>query len=280
MKLTVQTAALNQALGVVARMTNTRASLPVLANVLLEAQNDSLRLSATNLETSVSVTVRAKVESHGALMVPGRTLADIAKILPDGPVSLDIATNNRLLVRANGQTSRLAGIPAEEFPPLPEADGDPILTLQVEELQAIARTVAFAASKDDARPVLTGVLFQQDVLAASDGFRLAETHLGNDSATKGSHIVPAGVFADLARIATGAVQVYITSRSQIVFIGDSLLYAAALIEGTFPDYHNIIPARSDTTVQIAVDDLIPVLKAALVFGREAADKVDVEIVPG
>ncbi|HET7010374.1 MAG TPA: DNA polymerase III subunit beta [Anaerolineales bacterium] len=281
---------LARGLSIVARAVAARSTLPVLANVLLATDNGRLRLTATNLEMGISCWIGAKIEDEGATTAPARTLVDLVNTLPNDRVDMDLVVRTQTLnVRCGSFNNDLKCIDAQEFPPLPQASEDEGLTLNVDDLKEMIAQVAFAASTDDARPVLTGVLLDVEdgrmTLAAADGFRLSvrTAHLSTPGVRLRA-IVPARALAELARILGDGDEtvsmVMPANRGQVVFRSKNVELVSQLIEGNFPDYQGIIPTTRATRTVLPTASFLKACKAADIFAREAAHSARLRITPG
>ena len=178
MKVTVLQENLAHGLSVVSRAVSPRSTLPVLSNVLVATDEGRLRFSATNLELGITCWIDAKIEEEGSTTVPARTFVDLVGTLPAEQVSLSLDSQGQVLnVRAGTSTTDIKCIDAQEFPPLPVVDLNGAIPLNVADFKEMITQVAFAASVDEARPVLMGVLLNVDkeaiIMAAADGFRLS-----------------------------------------------------------------------------------------------------------
>jgi DNA polymerase-3 subunit beta len=272
---------LARGLSLVARAVATRSTLPVLGNVLLATDHGRLRLSATNLELGISCWIGAKVDEDGAITVPARTFVDLVNTLPNDAVSMDLAVRTLTLnVRCGAFNNDIKCIDAQDFPPFPSVEADSGLTLNVEDLRQMIGQVVLAASTDDARPVLTGVLIEITgntmTLAAADGFRLSvrSAQLGEKVSGTTKAIIPARALAELGRILSdGEETVTMTlppNRGQVIFRSKNVELVSQLIDGTFPDYRSIMSTSA----------LLKACKAADIFAREAAHSARLHISPG
>jgi len=289
MKLTIPQESLSDGLNVVGRAASTRATLPVLANILLKANSDgSLWLTATNLELNITCQVSCQVDKPGAITVPARTLTDLVAALSKGPVSLHLKKND-LEVAQGSAKATIKGIPAAEFPPMPEVDPSQSLQLPAAEFKALVQRVVFDASTDEYRPILTGVLvIAQDsaiTLAAADGFRLSESKLALAQPVPKSFrcVVPARAFAELARITGEAETLAIClppGRGQIVFSLPGASLVSQLIDGNYPDYLQIIPRAHATRQTANTAALLKACKQAEIFARENGKAAHLAIKPG
>ena len=289
MKLSVLQENLSQGLTTVARAVSPRSTLPVLANILVATEDGRLRLSGTNLELGITCWIGAKVIEEGATTVPARTFVDLVNTLPADRVEMELTLRTQTLnVRAGAFDNNIKCIDAQEFPPMPPADLGEGVPLEMQDLREMISQVTFAASSDDARPVLTGVLLEIDgthlTLAAADGFRLSvrRAELKAPVSSPMRAIVPARALAELARIASDE-QVHMLmppGRGQVIFRGRDLELVSQLIEGAFPDYQGIIPSSHTNRTVLSTAGFLKACKAADIFAREAAHSARLKIVPG
>ncbi len=278
-------------LSIVARAVAPRSTLPVLGNVLVATDNGRLRLSATNLELGISFWIGAKIEEEGSTTVPARTFVDLVNTLPNDTVSMELTIRNQTLnVRCGAFNNDIKCIDAQDFPPLPPSDLDDGLALDAEDLRAMIHQVTFAASTDDARPVLTGVLVEVEdktlTMAAADGFRLSvrSAQLASSAPGQISAIIPARALSELARV-LGANDESVTmslppNRGQVIFRAKDVELVSQLIDGTFPDYRGIIPNSFSSRSVLSTNAFLKACKAADIFAREAAHSARLRITPG
>lgn len=282
---------LSRGLGTVARAVAPRSTLPVLSNVLVASDKGRLRLSATNLEMGISYWIGAKIEEEGATTVPARTFVDLVNTLPNDTVLMELTVRNQTLnVRCGAFNNDIKCIDAHDFPPLPPSELDDGLDLNIEDLRKMINQVTLAASTDDARPVLTGVLVEVEgsemTFAAADGFRLSvrKATLSSAAPEPIHAIIPARALNELARIVgTGEDSVTMTmppNRGQVIFRAKDVEVVSQLIEGTFPDYRGIIPANHVTRTILPTSAFLKACKAADIFAREAAHSARVRVTPG
>lgn len=281
MKLSVVQENLHKALGNVSRVVGSRTSLPVLANVLLKTESSRLVVSATNLEIAISCSIGCKVEKEGSASVPARLLSELVAGLPSDKLQL-IATGDNLKVKTTNFESQLNGIAASEFPTTPKVAPDAVVTIPAEILVSNLAKVVVAASADESRPVLAGVLFGIEsgtlTLAATDSYRLAETKLSVKSEKDISVIVPAKTINELNRILSdNSDEVTISiGKTEIQFeIGD-ISMVSRLIEGKFPNYNQIIPTKSTTSMTLEKSELMSVVKVTSLFARESAHTIKLD----
>ena len=282
MKVTVLQENLARGLGVVAKAVSPRSTLPVLANVLIATDEGRLRLSATNLEMGITCWIPARIDEEGSTTVPARTFSDLVSTLPSDQVLLKLdPTTQTLNVRGGTSTNDIKCIDAQEFPPPAVADFDNAVQINVGDFREMIHQVAFAASSDEARPVLMGVLVQVDkdklTMAAADGFRLSVRRavLSTPSPSPVSAIVPAQALKELARVATdGEEPIYMVlpkGRGQVVFRVKDVEVVSQLIDGTFPDYQQIIPRSYKSRTLVSTASLLKACKQAEIFAREGSN---------
>jgi DNA polymerase-3 subunit beta len=291
MKITVLQENLARALGIVSRAVSPRSTLPVLANVLIATDEGRLRLSATNLELGITCWIGAKIEEEGSTTVPARTFTDLVGALSDKQIdmSLNIRTQS-LHITSGASTTDLKCIDAQEFPIMPVVDLSQGFPINVVDLKEMIQQVAFAASDDQARPVLTGVLVNlkgnKMIMAAADGFRLSvrKAELSTSIDRPITAIIPARAMTELARIATDGDQtvtfVLPPARNQVVFRLRDIEIVSQLIDGAFPDYEQIIPRRCDTRAVLSTSAFLKAVKQAEIFAREGSYIARLNLNPG
>lgn len=282
MKVTVLQENLARGLGIVSKAVSPRSTLPVLANILIASDEGRLRLSATNLEMGVTCWIPARIDEEGSTTVPARTFSDLVSTLPGDQVllKLDVPTQT-LNVRGGTSTNDIKCIDSQEFPPLPVPDFEGAVQINVGDFREMIHQVAFAASSDEARPVLMGVLVQVEkdklTMAAADGFRLSvrKAVLSTPSPAPVSAIVPAQALKELARVATdGEEPIYMVlpkGRGQVVFRVKDVEVVSQLIDGTFPDYQQIIPRSYKSRTLVSTASLLKACKQAEIFAREGSN---------
>ncbi|MFN2119826.1 MAG: DNA polymerase III subunit beta [Anaerolineales bacterium] len=282
MKASVSQEKLAHGLNLVSRAVAARSTLPVLGNVLIASDDGRLRLSATNLELGITCWIPARIEQQGSTTVPARTFSDLVSTLPAEQVLLNLDTRTQTLnVRGGTSTNDIKCIDANEFPPLPTPDMDGAVELNVADFREMIQQVAFAASADEARPVLMGVLLHVDkeklTLAAADGFRLSvrTAALSAPAPAPISAIIPARSLTELARVApdgeASLKMVVPKMRNQVVFHAKDVEVTSQLIDGTFPDYQQIIPRKHTTRTLVSTNSLLKACKQAEIFAREGSN---------
>jgi DNA polymerase-3 subunit beta len=282
MKLRVTQEKLAHALLLVGRVATSRAALPVLANVLLKAENNQLLIVATNLEIAISQTLTGKIEKTGSLTVPARLFSDYITSLPQDSVDLE-TDGAKLKIKSGSYSSTINGVSAEEFPTLPSIKGGQSFSVDAGELKNALQETVFTASNDETRPVLTGAFihtFEKQVyIASTDSYRLAQKQLETKPSKEFKLIVPANALGDVQRIigdGSGEVKIkYDDTQVQFIFQDSQLI--TRQIDGAFPEYRQLIPDKSDVSMKIDRNELLNITKVAALFARESAGSITLEV---
>jgi len=224
-----------------------RQTLPILANVLLEAEGDAMRITATDLEVGARVSMPAKVAGKGKITVSARKLSEIVKELPAAALSLKVGENATVGLRCGGVSYKLVGMVGDDFPPVVPASPSSWLTLEAKALREMLSQTAFAVSHDETRYALNGILFslqpKEVKLVATDGHRLA---VATQSITNGigpvTGIVPRKAVTEIQRVLGSGEEVQIAiTENQFILQMPNFVMTARLIEGQFPNYEAVIP---------------------------------------
>ena len=290
MKLQVTQENLSRALGTVARVANSRNALPILANILLKTVNNRLSIAATNLDIAITQHIGAKVAQEGSVTVPARLMQDFVSSLPAGVIDLELE-DNKLHIRTKDQIGQyksvINGIAADDFPVMPAIENGTKWQVLGPVLKKALQQVAFAASNDESRPVLTGVYMHTAegrlYMAATDSYRLAEKDLGptTDPAANFQLLVPVSAMHDLLRIVSDfGEDVAVThDEQQVLFQVGEVDLVARLIDGKYPDYRKLIPSTFVTKAQLKRADFINITKVSSLFARESAGSVTIKVSP-
>lgn len=281
MRLQVTQENLNRALGTVARVANTRGTLPILSNVLVKTANNRLSIAATNLDVAITHYIGAKVSDEGSVTVPARLMQEFISSLPAGVIELELE-EAKLHIVTDQYKSVVNGIAADDFPVMPAISSGQSWVIDGPQLKKGLQQVALAASGDESRPVLTGVLLQtvggKLCVAATDSYRLAEKNLGpNDQEVQ--LLVPVTAMQDLLRIVSdfeGDVKVTYDDQQVLFQVGDVDL-VARLIDGKYPDYRKLVPDSFETTAVVKRADLLNITKVSSLFARESAGSVTIQV---
>jgi DNA polymerase-3 subunit beta len=270
MKLSVSRDSLSAALQLVGRAVSTRGTLPSLGGILAIADDNGLTLRATDMELALTNTAAdAKVEQPGTVLLPGRLFADVVRSLPPGEVGLELRGEQRdVEIAAGGARFHLRTLPADDFPRLPELDGE-TARLPGRPLAETIDLVARAASRDEVRPILTGVLLQAEgttlTMVATDSYRLSVKHTELEApvAAQLEANVPARALRELARViaAADAEDVEISlARNQAVFSVAGVVLSSRLIEGQFPSWRQLIPETFEHDVRLPREEFLEITR--------------------
>jgi DNA polymerase III subunit beta len=288
MNISVMQENLARGLGVVSRAVSSRATLPVLANVLLKTEDAGLKLTATNLEIGINCWVPGKVEAEGEITVPAKLLTDLVMSLPNQRIDLQLSAKDRTLkVSCGNSRSSIKGIDADEFPVVAAIGDAPATSVGARELRDALGEVVFAAASDESRPILTGVLTKLDgqamTLAAADNYRIAVRTVATTKpvAPELSIVVPARSYAELMRILPDSddpIDITVTpNKSQVLFHVEGIDLVSRLIEGQFPNYEPVIPTGHTSRAVIDRESFLAGARRASIFARDSANIVKVEL---
>jgi DNA polymerase-3 subunit beta len=288
MKLSCLQENLSKCLGIVGRAVATRTTLPVTNNVLLATEQSRLRLSATNLEIAISCWLGSMVEEDGAITVPARLLTEFVNSLPSEKIDLALGDHTLELKCARFE-ARISGIDAEDFPPIPKITGGMTYQIEPDALRLAINQVVFATASEDTRPVLTGVCaeFEDDTLtlAAADGFRLAvhKAPLVNPAKEKVEIIIPGRSLSELNRLLADQkepIEIAVSqNKSQVLFRMKDVELVSQLIQGTFPNYRQLIPASYSTRAVVSTPEFLRATKTSAIFARDGSGIVRLQITP-
>ncbi len=281
MELSVTQENLARALGAASRVASTKTQLPILSNILLRTEGHRLMIAATNLEIASSQMIGAKIINEGAITIPARLITEFVSSLPKTTVKLKV-TDNKLSIKADGYKSTINGMVADDFPELPTINEKTAVSYSIETgllKQSIGQTV-LTASNDSTRPVLTGVFWHSHkgalYLAATDGYRLSERKL---IATKSdvSAIIPTSTLQEVLRTIDDDVNEIevLFDETQVRFRISDAEITSRLIDGNFPDYRQLIPATSESTITLPRTEFAQITKVAGLFARESGGSVTI-----
>jgi DNA polymerase III subunit beta len=274
LKLTSPRDELIRQISIVSRAASPRTTVQVLAGILLQGEAGKLHLAATDMELSLRASLDASVDTEGAVVVPGKLLVDLARLLPGDEVAVEHRQGEGVVEIVSGAaTYRIHTYNAEDFPRLPELDTAQTFSVEREALLETVGRVARSASRDESRPVLTGILvrFEGDrlVMAATDSYRLSvkETPL-SESVQELEAIVPARALGELGRIAQGGDEVQIgVHENQIVFAADGYWLTSRRIDGQFPNYKQLLPDTFEHELALPREELLEVVRRTAVMAQ-------------
>jgi DNA polymerase-3 subunit beta len=291
MKLSCLQENLNKGLNIVGRAVATRSTLPITQNILLSAEQSRLKLAATNLEMAVTCWIGAKVKQKGEITAPARLLTDFVNSLPNDLIEINLPTSGRILELKSGHfQAHIHGIDAADFPPIPQINDGITTTIEASGLREGITQVAFAAATEESRPVLTGINTEFDgdqlSLVAADGFRLAihKTTLNSQVKETTTVIIPARTLSELSRLLgeqEEPVEITVNEKkSQILFRLKDAEIVSQLIQGSFPNYSQVIPQTYTTRAVVDISEFLRVTKMSSIFARDASGIVRLVITPG
>jgi DNA polymerase III subunit beta len=274
MKIACSRDELAQKLGIVSRGVSARTAVQILTGILFRADGGTLTVAATDMELSLRTSLEAQVEGEGAVVVPGRLLLDLARLLPESDVSIEHRSEESAVqITCGSAVYRLNTYAADDFPRLPELEASALHTVDSEALLETIARVSRSASRDESRPVLTGILVRFEpgklVMAATDSYRLSvkETELENDLPELEA-IVPARALGELARIAQGADEIQLgVDENHVFFATDGAWLTTRRIDGQFPNYKQLIPEAFEYEVTLPREELLDVVRRVGVMAQ-------------
>lgn len=278
----------------VLNVVGSKATMPILSNVLIEAEKDQISLTTTNLDLGIRCKIKAEVKETGAVTLPVKRLAGIVRELPNVDVTFDGSPNHQVKLTSGGSTFRIMGIGKDEFPPLPEFGEEKAYSLEQAELVTMLKSVAYAQSTDETRYILNGVYFNfkdgKLALVATDGRRLAlvakEMDVPAESA--GAIILPAKTVAELTRLLDKGEKVKInfndrraafqiaTDKDSSGLIDHVYLYSK-VVEGNYPNYQQVIPKETHQRIKLERELFLQCVHRAALVCSEKANSVKIKL---
>lgn len=289
MKSTCQQNVLQKAINIVGKTVGTQNTLPVLNNILItcDTEQKKLNLCSTNLEIGIQTEIDAEVNEAGSVTVPAKLITSYINYLRDEEINLSSNEQAELSLKSAASKSVIKGIPAEEFPSIPQVEGAFSFSVPVKDfIEAISLTV-FSSSANTTKPVLNGVLLKGSekilTITATDSFRLSEKKLsleqGLDDFTV---IIPSATLAEVSRVfsqvSSSNIEIHV-SENQICFSSDGIKITSRLIDGKYPDYEQIIPKENPIKAIFPREETLMVLKRISFFARENNNSVHISLSP-
>lgn len=285
MELSVTQENFARALSAVGRVASNKTGLPILNNILLRTDGNRLLVAATNLEIATTQYIGAKIITPGAITVPARLISEFVSSLPKDTIELKVKNDN-IHIKSGNYSSIINGVIADDFPELPTINEESSITYSFnseEFKQAVSQTI-ITASSDSTRPVLTGVYWHSHngslYLAATDGYRLSERRLV-ETTSDVSAIIPVQTLQEVLRTVlddSDTVDV-LFDETQVRFRVNEAEIISRLVDGNFPDYRQLIPAKSDTVTVVNKQEFTRVTKVAGLFARESGGSVTLTVDP-
>jgi len=280
LKLSTTSATLLAQLGTVSRVASTRSAVQALSGVQLLAQDGRAELRATDMEVGLRVPLEAEIEREGVAVLPARLLLDVARALPSGVATLELRpSEGDVEVVSGSATFHIRTLRAEDFPPFPEPGGDQIVRVPTRAFVETAAKVARSASRDETRPILTGILVSasgSDLrMVATDSYRLSVKETGLEAPLDGSFEanVPARALQELVRIAQAAEEGELTigvRANQVVFDLGGVVLSSRLIDGQFPNYRQLLPDTHEHELTVSTSELTDVVRRMSLMAQKNA----------
>jgi DNA polymerase-3 subunit beta len=280
MKFSVSKEKLLEGLQTVQNVVGTRTTLPILSNVLMQAEDGRLRLTTTDLDVGISSTVDASVEKPGATTLPARRLATIVRELPASEIIFDVDSKNTASIRCGQSFFKILGLPEDEFPPLPRFDEAKGFTIGQQQLRDGLRKTAYAISTDETRYVLNGILFSfkdnKLTMVATDGRRLAlvDIEVEFPRSHEADIIVPTKCVTELARLLgdEGDLKMSV-GENQVAFDVNGTLLVSKLIEGNYPNYRQVIPGEAKERITLEREQFLNSVHRVSLLTSDKANSV-------
>lgn len=280
MKFTITREKLHEGLGAVAAAVPAKTTLPVLANILLEASRDGLTLSGTDLDISVSTVIPASVDQEGAMTLPARKLSDIVRELPNAAIRMTASGEQRMQIECGRSKFKLLGLARDEFPAFPTVKFDGGWKVTARDLQKLIGHVAFAASTEESRPILNGVLWElrpdRMRMVATNGHRLARMDVpaAGHKGGQADLIVPPKALDQIRRLFTGDEEVEVgRSDNHLGFRSTTTQVYTRLIEGPYPNYEQVIPRENDKSLTADKAALAAALRRMSIVASDQTHRV-------
>lgn len=294
MKFKINRDHFSNGLAQVLNVVGSKAAMPILSNVLIEAEKDCISLTTTNLDLGIRCKIKAEVKEGGAVTLPVKRLATIVRELPNVDVSFDSSTSHQVKIASGGSNFRIMGIGAEEFPKLPDSAEDKTFTLEQGELATMLSNVSYAQSTDETRYILNGVYFNfkdgKLALVATDGRRLALVgkEMSIPSGSAGAIILPAKTVAELLRLLGKGEKLKIAfNERRAAFqidtgkdtsgLTDSIYLFSKVVEGNYPNYQQVIPKETHQRIKLERELFLQCVHRAALVTSEKSNSVKIKL---
>ena len=284
MKLKVEKNTLLNGIQIVQNVIIAKATLPILSNILIETQQDSLRLTATDLDIGITCLVPVDIQEAGAVTVPAKRFSDIVKELPEGEINITTKKNNQVNIETGLCQFKIMGLAREEFPKLPEFKDKEVIKLEQAALKEALNLTSFSVSMDETRYILNGILFRLSknnlTLVATDGKRLAiaEKKLNYNVNKDINIIVPIKTIHELNRnLKDDGELSLILGSNQVLFDLGGVMVISRLIEGEFPDYKQVIPPATENKMRVNRGEFLLAVKRAALLSTPDYQAIKLEV---
>ena len=296
MKFKINRDHFSNGLAQVLNVVGSKAAMPILSNVLIEAEKDYISLTTTNLDLGIRCKIKAEVKEGGSVTLPVKRLATIVRELPNVDVAFDSTASHQVKIASGGSNFRIMGIGAEEFPKLPDSAEDKTFTLEQGELATMLSNVSYAQSTDETRYILNGVYFNfkdgKLALVATDGRRLAlvSKEITVPSGSAGAIILPAKTVAELLRLLGKGEKLNIAfNERRAAFqidtgkdtsgLTDSIYLFSKVVEGNYPNYHQVIPKETHQRIKLERELFLQCVHRAALVTSEKSNSVKIKLTP-
>lgn len=286
MKFTITRERLHEGLSAVAASVPSKTTLPVLANVLVEATDDGVRLSGTDLDIAVSTVIPAEVDGTGSVTLPAKKLVEIVRELPSAAIRVTGAGEQRVNLECGRSKFKLLGISKEEFPSFPPVDFGTSWAMTSSDLQKLINHVSFASSTEESRPILNGVLWElrkdRMRMVATNGHRLAKMDIAvSGGSASADLIVPPKALEQVRRLFGPSDEVAIAkSDNHLGFRSGTTVVYTRLIEGPYPNYEQVIPRENDRECTVEKDAMAAALRRVGVVASDQTHRVRLQFTSG
>ncbi|MBI2511918.1 MAG: DNA polymerase III subunit beta [Opitutae bacterium] len=294
MKFKINRDHFSNGLAQVLNVVGSKAAMPILSNVLIEAEKDQISLSTTNLDLGIRCKIKAEVKEGGSVTLPVKRLATIVRELPNVDVTVDAAANHQVKIASGGSNFKIMGIGAEEFPKLPDTGDDKTFSLEQAELAGMLGNVAYAQSTDETRYILNGVYFNfkdgKLALVATDGRRLAlvAKEMPVPAASSGAIILPAKTVAELLRLLGKGDQLKIAfndrraafqidTNKDTSGLTDAIYLFSKVVEGNYPNYQQVIPKETHQRIALERELFLQCVHRAALVTSEKSNSVKIKL---
>lgn len=288
MNIRVDKQTLTEKLGLVQGIAEKRATMPILSHILMEPFENGIRITATDLETTLSVNCAASVDSSKSIAVPARKFFDIVRELPEGDIEIKEIKNNWIEITTSSAAFRIACLPSEDFPSVPGITSENMFQIDSDVLDSMIYKTIYCVSADDLRRNLSGIYFEKRDgnvirLVATDGHRLSfvEKELENDVLLRDNVLVPRKAVSELRKLLKQGDNIRIgCEKNFFITVTDEIVLFSRLIDADFPDYNQVIPESTRYSLILDRDMLLSALKRVSIFSSEKTRSIKVTVTPG
>ncbi len=284
MKIKVSKEKLLEGIQIVQNIVSSKATLPILSNMLIETRGKDIKVNTTDLDIGISCGIPVETIEEGAITIPAKRFSDIIKELPSGDISIHVKKNNQVDIDGEKCRFKLIGLPKEEFPKFPEFKDKEIIKIEQPVLKDMIRMTSFAVSHEETRYILNGILLEisedQIRMVATDGKRLAKIEKKLISATKKdiSVIIPLKAIQEIYRNLNDEGEVaFVSGTNQVLFDINGILIATRIIEGDFPNYHQVIPGPIATKIKVNTQQFLYAIRRANLLSTPDFQAIKLEV---